>query len=154
MIARLKRAAAAAALSALVAAVEPAAAQQAERSELTVHTAAGPRTFQVEIAETPDERATGLMYRRHLEPEHGMLFDFESDRPVAMWMRNTYIPLDMLFIDSDRRVKNIARRTTPLSERTVESAGTVRYVLEINGGLAETLGIAPGDVVSGPAIEE
>ncbi|HEX2256267.1 MAG TPA: DUF192 domain-containing protein [Afifellaceae bacterium] len=154
MIARLKRAAAAAAISAAVAAVGPAAAQQAERSELTVETAAGPRIFQVEIADTPEARSTGLMYRRDLDPEHGMLFDFGDERPVSMWMRNTYVSLDMLFIGSDRRIKNIARRTTPLSERTLESAGPVRYVLEINGGLSEELGIAAGDVVSGPAIED
>jgi uncharacterized protein len=144
--------AAAVVLSAILLAGGLAAAQQAERMPLTIETAAGPRSFEVEIADTPEARATGLMYRRHLDPGHGMLFDFKSERPVSMWMRNTYIPLDMLFIGSDRRIRNIARRTTPLSERTIGSDGPVRYVLEINGGLAESLGIQPGDVVSGPAI--
>lgn len=129
------------------------AAQQAERLPLTIETSAGSRTFHVEIADTPEARATGLMYRRALDPEHGMLFDFGSDRPVSMWMRNTYISLDMLFIGSDGEVKNIAKRTTPLSERTLESAVPVRYVLEINGGLSDALGIAPGDMVSSPALE-
>jgi len=153
MISRAKRTAALAALSAVLIVGGPASAQEAERSQLTIETAAGPRTFQVEIADTPQARADGLMHRRSMAPEHGMLFDFRAERPVAMWMKNTYIPLDMLFIGEDRRVRNIARRTTPLSERTVESAGPVRYVLEINGGVSDELGIRPGDAVSGPAIE-
>jgi uncharacterized protein len=136
----------------MLAAAGPSAAQT-ERLPLTIETAEGPRAFEIEIADTPEARATGLMYRRSLDPEHGMLFDFGSDRPVSMWMRNTYISLDMLFIGSDGEVKNIAKRTTPLSERTLESAVPVRYVLEINGGLSDELGIAPGDRVSSPALE-
>lgn len=154
MIDTAKRTAVAAVLSAVIAAAGVAAAQQTERVPLTIETAGGPHSFQVEVASTPQERATGLMWRQKLEAAHGMLFDFGSDRPVAMWMKNTYIPLDMLFIGSDREIKNIARRTTPLSERTVQSAEPVRYVLEINGGLAEELGVRPGDTVSSPAIGE
>lgn len=150
---RLARAARLAALSAFIA-WTGAAAQDAERLALTVETAEGPRTLQVELADTPQERSKGLMYRRSLEPDHGMLFDFGGERPVSMWMRNTYVSLDMLFIGADRRVKHIARETTPLSERTIPSTVPVRYVLEVRGGRAAELGIAPGDAVSGPAIEE
>jgi uncharacterized protein len=125
-----------------------------ERLALTVETAEGPRTFQVERAVAPDERARGLMFRRSMPQDEGMLFDFGEDRPVSMWMKNTYIPLDMIFIGSDRRVKHVAERTTPLSERSVGSSVPVRYVLEINAGLSDALGIEPGRAVSGPALDE
>jgi uncharacterized membrane protein (UPF0127 family) len=83
----------------------------------------------------------------------GMLFDFGRDERASFWMRNTYIPLDMLFIKADGTIESIAERTTPLSERSVPSKGPVRYVLEINGGLSDRLGIEAGDKVSGPAME-
>jgi uncharacterized membrane protein (UPF0127 family) len=143
-----------AALAAFIAVSGGAAAQQPDRLALTVETAEGPHTLQVEVADTPQARSTGLMYRRTLDPDHGMLFDFGGEQPVSMWMKNTYIPLDMVFIGSDRRVRHIAQQTTPLSERTVESPMPVRYVLEIKGGRGAELGIAPGDMVSGPAIED
>jgi hypothetical protein len=79
-----------------------------------------------------------------------MLFDFKTDRPVAMWMRNTRIPLDMLFIARDGRVANIAERAVPFSEQTIPSAGPVRAVLELAGGTASRLGIKPGDRVVHP----
>jgi uncharacterized protein len=104
-----------------------AAAGAAERLPLIVETAQGPRTFQVELAVTPGERAMGLMFRRTLDPVHGMLFDFGAETRVAMWMRNTYIPLDMLFIGADRRIRRIERDTTPLSERVIEAGAPVRY---------------------------
>lgn len=150
----MRRLARLAALSAFLAVAGSAAAQAADRLALSVETADGPRTLQVEVADTPQARSTGLMYRRSLDPDHGMLFDFGGERPVSMWMKNTYIPLDMVFIGNDRRVKHIARQTTPLSERTVESPVPVRYVLEVKGGRSAELGIAPGDKVSGPAIED
>lgn len=143
-----------AAFAAFIAMADGAAAQEADRFALTVETAQGEHTLQVEVADTPQARSTGLMYRRTLDPDQGMLFDFGGEQPVSMWMKNTYIPLDMVFIGSDRRVKHIARQTTPLSERTVESPVPVRYVLEIKGGWSAELGIAPGDMVSGPAIED
>jgi uncharacterized membrane protein (UPF0127 family) len=110
--------------------------------------------FQVEIADDPRERALGLMYRRNMPEDQGMLFDFQAEQPVSFWMRNTYIPLDMLFIRADGTIDSIAERTTPLSDKSIPSDGPVRYVLEINGGLSDTLGIEPGDVVTGPALEE
>jgi hypothetical protein len=123
------------------------------RQELTINTDAGPQSFQVELADEPRERATGLMYRRDMPKGEGMLFDFGEEQPVSMWMANTYIPLDMLFIKADGTVESIGERTTPLSRRSVASKAPVRYVLEINGGLSDELGIKPGDTVSGPAME-
>ena len=133
----------------------PAAAEEAAalREELIVTTAVGPQKFQVEIADDPRERSRGLMFRREMAKEHGMLFDFGVEEPASFWMENTYLPLDMIFIRADGTVESIAERTTPLSRRSVPSKGPVRYVLEINGGLSDELGIRPGDKVSGPAVE-
>jgi uncharacterized membrane protein (UPF0127 family) len=134
--------------------VWPAAAQDAAvREELVVATQAGPQRFQVEIADDPRERARGLMFRRQMAKEHAMLFDFGTEQPASFWMENTYIPLDMIFIKEDGTIESIAERTTPLSRRSVTSKGPVRYVLEINGGLSNELGIRAGDRVSGPALE-
>jgi uncharacterized membrane protein (UPF0127 family) len=144
-------AAPAAALHVLLSA--PAGAQQASTS-LSIAGAAASHQFQVEIADDPLEQTRGLMYRHDMPKDHGMLFDFGADRPASFWMRNTYIPLDMLFIREDGTIESIAERTTPLSERSIKSRGPVRYVLEINGGLSDELGIKPGDTVSGPAIDD
>jgi hypothetical protein len=89
------------------------------------------------------------MFRRELPEGQGMLFDFQFDQNVAFWMKNTYIPLDMLFIRSDGRILRIAENTEPLSERNIPSGGPVRAVLEVIGGTAKKLGIAAGDRVSG-----
>lgn len=123
------------------------------REALLVTTDAGDKQFQVERADDPQERARGLMFRREMADEHGMLFDFGAEEPASFWMANTYIPLDMIFIKADGTIESIAERTTPLSQRSVTSKGPVRYVLEINGGLSDELGIEPGDKVSGPAME-
>ncbi len=116
---------------------------------LAIATRDGPVRFKVEIAVTPQERATGLMHRRELAADRGMIFDFGAEQNISMWMRNTYLPLDMLFIDAKGTIRHIAKRTTPLSERTISSQVPVRYVLEINGGLSDKLNIAIGDAVSG-----
>ena len=129
------------------------AASQAERETLIIETQNGAHTFQVEIADDPTERERGLMFRRDMAENAGMLFDFRVDAQASFWMRNTYISLDMLFIEADGTIESIAKRTTPLSERSVRSEGPVRFVLEINGGLSDALGITPGDVATGPAIE-
>ena len=133
----------------------PLAAQTPEpiREALSIDTGSAIHSFEVEIADDPQERARGLMFRREMADEHGMLFDFKQEQPASFWMENTYIPLDMLFIKADGTVESIAERTTPLSQRSVPSQGRVRYVLEINGGLSDELGIGPGDRVSGPAME-
>ncbi len=114
----------------------------------------GSRTFSIEIADDPDEQARGLMFRPALPADAGMLFIFDPPRPANFWMRNTMIPLDMIFIDDAGRVESIAERTDPYSERASSSQGDVRAVLEINGGLSSTLGIGPGDQVVHPAFQD
>ncbi len=138
---------------AAVPAARVAAQTAGPREELTVTTSAGPHELQVEIANDDRERSFGLMFRRSMGADEGMLFDFGAEEPASFWMRNTYIPLDMLFIEADGTIESIAERTTPLSDKSVSSKGPVRYVLEINGGRSDSLGIAPGDKISGPALE-
>jgi uncharacterized protein len=119
---------------------------------LQIATAGGTRNFMVEIAKTIDERSRGLMFRQHMPEDRGMLFDFERSEPVAMWMRNTYIALDMLFIRDNGVIHHIHERAEPLNETTIESRGPVRFVLELNGGIAAKLGIKAGDRVIHPLI--
>jgi len=121
-----------------------------DRNTVEIASKGGVHVFTVEIADTEAAREKGLMYRKSLPPGQGMLFDFHSDRPVRFWMKNTYIPLDMIFIRSDGRILNIAENTTPMSENEVPSAGPVQAVLEVRGGTARKLGIAPGDRVANP----
>lgn len=124
----------------------PAYAMSVESMEIA--TKGGVVVLEVEVAQTDAERTTGLMYRKSLADHHGMLFDFKVDQPVYMWMKNTYIPLDMLFIRSDGTIARIATMTTPLSTETIPSGEPVRAVVEIAGGSAQKLGIAPGDRVA------
>jgi hypothetical protein len=119
-------------------------------AELFIETAKGRQRFMVELADTDERRMIGLMHRNSLATDAGMLFDFKTDQPIAMWMRNTRIPLDMLFIARDGRVVNIAERAVPFSEQTIPSSGPVRAVLELAGGTASRLGIKPGDRVVHP----
>ncbi|NBC34029.1 MAG: DUF192 domain-containing protein [Alphaproteobacteria bacterium] len=107
----------------------------------------GDYRFTVELAVTPQQQARGLMFREEMAPDHGMLFLFDPVRPVSFWMRNTPLSLDMLFIDAEGLITNIAARTTPMSDRSYASAGPVRAVLEVNAGVAALLGIEPGDRV-------
>ncbi|MCH8038502.1 MAG: DUF192 domain-containing protein [Proteobacteria bacterium] len=122
--------------------------QTFERDVLAIETADGSRhRFEVELALDGERRAQGLMYRRSLADDAGMLFLYDRERPVAMWMRNTFIPLDMLFIAGDGRIVRIAERTVPQSLETISSGRPVIGVLEVNGGTAARLGIQPGDRV-------
>jgi uncharacterized membrane protein (UPF0127 family) len=115
-------------------------------SKVEIVTQAGRRhTFSVEVATTYEQLAQGLMYRRTLAADAGMLFDFGQTKPVSMWMKNTLIPLDMLFLAADGKVAGIAERAVPGSLATISSPGPVRGVLELNGGTAARLGIKPGD---------
>lgn len=147
------RAALAAALTALAVllalAVVPARAE-GPTEPLAIASRNGRHAFQVEVMRTDAQRAKGLMYRRSMAADHGMLFDFERDEPVTMWMKNTYLPLDMLFIRPDGTVSHIAANTEPLSTRTIASGGPVLGVLEINAGTAAKLGIRVGDKVEHP----
>ena len=103
------------------------------------------------LATTPDQMATGLMYRREMAADRGMLFDYGRDQAgISMWMKNTFIPLDMLFVKADGSVLNIAERTVPQSLASVSAAGAVRAVIELNGGTAARLRIKPGDKVLHP----
>lgn len=122
----------------------------AERQTLEIATATGVHVFSVELANTDEERARGLMFRKELPAGQGMLFDFKRDQEVSMWMQNTYIPLDMIFIRADGRIHRIAENTEPLSTRIISSGGPVRAVLEVIGGTAKRLGIRPGDRVAHP----
>jgi uncharacterized membrane protein (UPF0127 family) len=116
--------------------------------KLTIQTAKGSHSFDVEVMRTPEERSKGLMFRRHMPADRGMLFDFGRTDHVAMWMQNTYIPLDMLFIRADGTIARIHAHAEPLSTRTIPSGEPVLSVLELNGGVAETIGAKPGDKVS------
>ena len=122
----------------------------ADLQPLEIATKSGVRTFAVEMAVTPEEQARGLMFRRSLPEGQGMLFDFQRDQELSFWMKNTYIPLDMIFIRSDGRIHRIAENTEPLSERLVPSLGPARAVLEVIAGTARKLGLAPGDRVAHP----
>jgi uncharacterized protein len=127
-----------------------AAPAPAQTEPLTVRTASGEHRFQVEVARTDEQRARGLMFRRYMPPDRGMLFDFKVEQPVMMWMRNTYIPLDMIFISRDGRVINVAENTEPMSERTIASAAPAFAVLEVNAGVSRKIGLKPGDQISHP----
>lgn len=118
-----------------------------EHSTLVIESGGKQLKFNIEIADNDAERELGLMYRNSLAANAGMLFDFKQDQQVDMWMHNTHIPLDMLFIDRTGRIVNIAQRAVPYSDETISSAGAVRAVLEVNGGTAARLGIKPGDRV-------
>lgn len=117
---------------------------------LTVKTDDASHKFSVEMADTPEAITQGLMFRESLAPDAGMLFDFGEVRPASMWMKNTLIPLDILFIDADGQVIAVARNAVPGSLRSLGPGVPVRAVLEIGGGRAKALGIMPGDTVQHP----
>ena len=114
---------------------------------LEVVSATGVAKFQVEMADTPASRERGLMFRKALAPDRGMLFDFKTPQETAFWMRNTLIPLDILFVARDGRIITIARNAAPLDETPIPSGGPVLGVLELKGGRAAELGLSPGDRV-------
>ncbi|HVZ53203.1 MAG TPA: DUF192 domain-containing protein [Pseudolabrys sp.] len=126
-------------------------ARAAGQDTLEIASKTGVHPFAVEIADTEAEREKGLMFRKELPEGRGMLFDFHREQDVGFWMENTYIPLDMIFIRGDGRILRIAENATPLSTRIIPSGGPVRWVLEVIGGTAAKLGIAPGDRVASPA---
>jgi uncharacterized membrane protein (UPF0127 family) len=127
-------------------------ARGAEQQTLEIASKTGVHVFSVELAVTDDERQRGLMYRRSVPEFYGMLFDFKRDQDVAMWMKNTYVSLDMIFIQSDGRIRRIAENTETESEKIIPSGGPVRAVLEVVGGTARKLGIQPGDRVATPIL--
>jgi uncharacterized protein len=126
---------------------------QESLERLEIVSGATTHIFQTEVMKTPEQRSKGLMFRQFMPDDRGMLFDFDREEPVAMWMRNTYIPLDMLFIRANGVIHRIHERAQPLDETTIPAGAPVRYVLEINGGIAAKLGLKAGDRVKHPLIK-
>ena len=119
-------------------------------AKIVIDTRGGPAKFNVEIAADEASREKGLMYRTTLPSDAGMLFEYPAPALVVFWMKNTPLSLDMIFITRDGRIHRIAENTEPLSERIIPSGGPVRAVLEVIGGTARKLGLAPGDRVAHP----
>ncbi len=135
---------------ALLASCAIGARADAELQPLEIVTASGAFKFQVEIAKDEPSRERGLMFRRFMPADRGMLFEFERNQPEAFWMKNTYIPLDMIFIAPDGKVTHVAANAEPFSEREVPSGGPCIAVLELNGGEAAKIGLQVGDKVRAP----
>jgi uncharacterized protein len=114
----------------------------------------GQARFSVEIADTVEERAVGLMNRDKMASSHGMLFVYPDEQPVSFWMENTLIPLDMVFIDAEGVVQHVHANAKPLDRTAIPSEASVQMVLEINGGLAARLGIVPGTVLRHPRLNQ
>jgi uncharacterized membrane protein (UPF0127 family) len=119
------------------------------QDKLTIESAAGgpKHEFNVEVASSEQEKELGLMYRTSLGDGEGMLFPYPTERSISMWMHNTYIPLDMVFIRADGTIARIEERAEPLSDRIISSGTAVAAVLELAGGASARLGIKPGDKV-------
>jgi hypothetical protein len=132
-------------LTCIVAAIGFAASDSQTDSMLIIATRDAEHRFTVELARTPAEMERGLMYRDRLAPDHGMLFLYDEERPASFWMKNTLIPLDLIFADSTGRIVQIAERAVPLSTALISSDRAVRAVLEVNGGTADRLHIGIGD---------
>ena len=133
----------------LLAFVRAARAQLATftKSKLVIETAKGKFPFDIELALTPQQMAQGLMYRRTLAADAGMLFDYGDPQPIAMWMKNTFIPLDMIFVAKDGKVVDFHERAVPMSLDTIESKIPAKAVIEVNAGTVARLGVQVGDTV-------
>ncbi len=121
--------------------------------KLTITSAGKRNDFTVELALTDRQQQQGLMFRRNMAPDAGMLFDYITPTRITMWMKNTYIPLDMIFIGADGKVVDIAERAVPQSETIIPTKVPARAVLELNGGTAQRLGIKVGDAVESPDLK-
>ena len=133
-----------------VSAVAMPALRAANFQPLEIATKNGVQVFSVELATTEEEKTTGLIYRKELADGKGMLFDFSPEQEVSMWMKNTYISLDMIFIRADGQILRIAENTEPLSTKIIPSRGLAKAVLEVPAGTAQKYGIRPGDRVAHP----
>ena len=118
-----------------------------DEGKLVLHTATGDHSFNVEVVDTPESRAKGLMYRTELADDAGMLFDFKQEREVAFWMSNTLIPLDMIFVGADGVIKTIHVNARPQDLTSIPSEVPVQFVLEIPGGRSDELGLKTGDIM-------
>ncbi len=134
----------------LVGLLVPTHAAAMEKGMLEIATKSGVRAFNVDVAVTENEREKGLMFRTDVPDGYGMLFDFKQDQMVSMWMKNTLVSLDMIFIRHDGTIARIAENTEVKSENIISSGEPVRAVLEVVGGTAKKSGIAPGDKVGYP----
>lgn len=123
-----------------------------DEGKLVLHTATGDYTFNVEVVDTPEGRAKGLMFVQELADDAGMLFDFKEEREVSFWMRNTFIPLDMIFVGSDGVVKTIHVNARPHDVTSIPSEVPVQFVLEIPGGRSAEIGLEPGDTMDHPLV--
>jgi uncharacterized protein len=117
------------------------------RSKLVISTAKGQFPFDIELALTPPQMGQGLMYRRTLAADAGMLFDYGDPQPIAMWMKNTFIPLDMIFVGKDGKVVDLHERAVPMSLDTIESKVPAKAVIEVNAGTIARLAVQLGDTV-------
>ena len=125
----------------------------ADTEALEIASKTGVHPFAVELAVTEEQRARGLMFRKEIPEGYGMLFDFKRDQEVSMWMENTFVSLDMIFIRADGRIARIAQNTEPLSRNIIGSGGPVRAVLEVVAGTTKKLGIVAGDRVGHPMFQ-
>ncbi|MGV8855979.1 MAG: DUF192 domain-containing protein [Devosia sp.] len=126
-----------------------------DEARLVLHSATtGDHNFNVEVVDTPEGRAKGLMFRTELAPDAGMLFDFKQQREVAFWMQNTLIPLDMLFVGADGVIKTIHVNARPQDPTSIPSEVPVQFVLEIPGGRSVELGLKPGDTMQHDRVGE
>ncbi|WP_375160247.1 DUF192 domain-containing protein [Bradyrhizobium sp. RDT46] len=130
--------------------VASAPARAASFQPLEIVTRNGVQVFSVEMATTAEEKETGLMYRKELADGKGMLFDFNPEQEISMWMKNTYVSLDMIFISANGRILRIAENTEPLSTKIISSRGPARAVLEVVAGTVQKYGIRVGDRVGHP----
>jgi uncharacterized membrane protein (UPF0127 family) len=137
---------------ALIAGLLPLAACSDDGAPLILHTSTGEHAFNVEVVDTNESRAKGLMYRTSLDDNAGMLFDFKENRPVSFWMMNTFIPLDMIFIRPDGTVANVHVNARPHDQTSIPSEGPVTFVLEIPGGRSVEIGLKAGDRAEHPRI--
>ena len=135
-----------------IAAVALPLAACSDEGKLVLHSSTGDYSFNVEVVDTDATRAQGLMYRTELADDAGMLFDFKAEREVSFWMRNTFIPLDMIFVGSDGVVKNIHVNAVPHDVTGIPSEGPVQFVLEIPGGRSVEIGLKPGDTMDHPRV--
>ena len=120
---------------------------RAAEDQLTLHTATGDYKFNVEVVDTPESRAQGLMFRTELAKDAGMLFDFQDEREVSFWMQNTFIPLDMIFVGTDGVVDTIHVNARPHDTTSIPSNVPVQFVLEMPGGRSVEIGLKPGDTM-------
>ncbi len=134
----------------LVASLLAPAEAKMRADRLSLVTGTGEHEIEIEVAETIEEKSLGLMFRAELPPGRGMLFPYPAPHEVTMWMKNTYIPLDMVFIRADGTVHRVEERAEPQSERIISSNGLVTAVLEIAGGEGRRFGVKPGDKVRHP----